>query len=100
LRHTERTSWVVKSRGEAAFAGAKKPPISDLSGLLSACRTVVFRGLFIRIGGRHFRQTAISGEARGSVDLLIGHFRTRIHEGPLMKMYRTEPAFSTTISDF
>jgi hypothetical protein len=54
-------------------------------GFLTVSRPAVFRGLFIRTGSRHFRQTAISGEARRSVDLLIGRFRTRIHEGPLIK---------------
>jgi hypothetical protein len=95
----ERPKSEVGLRGVQMRNYKSKRPTWSLSGLLGFSRPVVRRGLFIGIGGRHFRQTAISGEARRLVDLLIGHFRTRIHERPLVKMYRTEPRFSTTISD-
>jgi hypothetical protein len=81
----ERAKSEVGLRGVQMRNYKSKKPTWSLSGLLRFSRPVVCCGLFIGIRGRHFRETTIPGELGRSIDLLIGHFRIRVHERPLME---------------
>jgi len=79
--------------------GSVQPIDLVLRYCLAAARAAVFAtGHTGRLG--HFRQITVFRQGGRLIDLFVGQFDVRIHERPLMKIYRTKSTFSMTISEF
>jgi hypothetical protein len=96
----ERPKSEAGLRGVQMRSYKSKRPTWSLSGFLRFSRPVIWCGLFIGIRGRHFRQTTIPGELGRSIDLLIGHFRIRVHERPLMECTGLNQPFQRLLAPF